>query len=157
MTRDEIITGLKVCVKSATCDGCPLQGYGMGCTKKLMEAAIPVFEAQPPQGSQDAAEMPEPWTREKVLATAQKCVCGQREHDYGSPEDSFKTIANLWTAYMTGTCGEFVEFSPVDVSVMLGLLKVARIASNPKHMDNWVDLAGYAACGGEIAGREEAK
>ena len=23
------------------------------------------------------------------------------------------------------------------------------------YMDSWVDLAGYAACGGEIAGREK--
>jgi hypothetical protein len=34
---------------------------------------------------------------------------------------------------------------------MLALLKVARIRSNPKHADNWIDIAGYAACGGEIA------
>lgn len=94
----------------------------------------------------------EPWTREKVLADAKRCVCGERDQSYGGPEDSFRTIANLWTAYLTSACGEFVEFSPVDVSVMLGLLKVARIAANPQHMDSWVDLAGYAACGGEIAG-----
>jgi hypothetical protein len=30
------------------------------------------------------------------------------------------------------------------------LLKVARISSNPKHVDNWVDGCGYLACGGEI-------
>lgn len=148
MTREEIITGLEVCVKSGGCDGCPLAGNGAGCTRKLMEAALPYVEAQPPQGSQNAAEMPEPWTREKVLADARKNVCGQREHDYGSPEDSFKRIAALWQAY------KGIEFTAVDAAVMLGLLKVARIANNPAHMDNWVDLAGYAACGGEIAGME---
>lgn len=154
MTREEIVSAVELCIGEDSCENCKFPG----CTRELLRAVHAIItEAQPPQGSQDAAEMPEPWTREKVLADAKKNVCGQREHDYGSPEDSFGTIANLWTAYMTGTCGEFVEFSPVDVSVLLGLLKVARIASNPKHMDNWVDLAGYAACGGEIAGREEAK
>ena len=52
---------------------------------------------------------------------------------------------------------ECVEVSaiitPKDVAVMMGLLKVARIAtgSNP---DSFVDLAGYAACAGEVATQE---
>lgn len=33
---------------------------------------------------------------------------------------------------------------------MLAMLKIARIASGNAKEDNWVDLAGYAACGGEI-------
>nr|DAK94186.1 MAG TPA: hypothetical protein [Caudoviricetes sp.] len=51
----------------------------------------------------------------------------------------------LWTAY-TGN-----DISPVDVAQMMILLKVARAKGNPKHQDNWVDMAGYAACAGEIA------
>jgi hypothetical protein len=30
------------------------------------------------------------------------------------------------------------------------LFKVARLMANPKNMENWHDLAGYAACGGGI-------
>ena len=99
----------------------------------------------------------EPWTRHRVLKEAEKCVCGQREQDYGGPEDSFRLIAELWEPYIRERLvskGADVSIEPHDVAVMMGLLKVARIASNPQHMDNWVDLAGYAACGGEIAGRE---
>ena len=149
MTREEIITALKICIDETTdCTTCPYDcGNIGGCTDLLLADCLThIIEAQPPQGSQDAAEMPEPWSREKVLSDAKKNVCGQREHDYGSPEDSFKRIAALWQAY------KGVEFTAVDAAVMLGLLKVARIANNPAHMDNWVDLAGYAACGGEIAG-----
>lgn len=40
-----------------------------------------------------------------------------------------------------------------DVATMMGLLKVARIATGYKD-DNFVDLAGYAACAGEIAAAE---
>ena len=40
-----------------------------------------------------------------------------------------------------------------DVATMMGLLKVARIATGYKE-DNFVDLAGYAACAGEIAAAE---
>lgn len=83
-------------------------------------------------------------TRETVLAAAKRCVCGDREQDYGSPENNFRTIASMWAAYM-GT-----EFTPVDVAAMLALLKIARIASGHAKADNWIDLAGYAACGGEL-------
>ena len=32
--------------------------------------------------------------REAILAKARDCVCGQREQDYGSPEDNFRLIAD---------------------------------------------------------------
>ena len=55
----------------------------------------------------------------------------------------------LWTHYL-GPDRLQVGISPVDVAAMLALLKIARIASGHGKSDNWVDLAGYAACGGEI-------
>ena len=83
-------------------------------------------------------------TRKEILDAAFKCVCGDREQDYGTPEDNFTRIAKLWTAY----CG--LEFAPQDVAAMMTLLKIARIASGNAKDDNWVDIAGYAACGGEL-------
>ena len=83
-------------------------------------------------------------TRTEILERAIKCVCGDREQDYGSPEDNFQRVADLWTALMG------YHFTAIDVAVMLALLKIARIASGHAKEDNWVDLAGYAACGGEI-------
>ena len=88
-------------------------------------------------------------TREEILAQAKTCVCGDREQDYGSPEDNFKTIANLWTEYLSVSRIDAI-IDAVDVAAMLALLKIARIASGHAKADNWVDLAGYAACGGEI-------
>ena len=88
--------------------------------------------------------------REAILEAARAAVCGDRTHDYGGPEDSFGMIAQLWTAY-TG-----YEFRPTDVAVMMALLKVARLAGGSRSRDNWVDIAGYAACGGEIMARQEA-
>ena len=85
------------------------------------------------------------------MAAAERCVCGEREQDYGSPENNFQTIANLWNDYLNGTGGEeFYLIGAKDVAAMLALLKIARIASGRAKEDNWVDLAGYAACGGEI-------
>lgn len=156
-TPEEIIRNLKVCIKpTKPCGDCTMEWskYPPSCQAELMEDALTLIlslldnnklDSEP---SREPVEAPEPWTREKVLAEAKRCVCGERDQSYGGPEDSFRLIANLWTAY------HGAEFTPVDVSIMMGLLKVARLASNPKHMDSWVDLAGYAACGGEIAGKE---
>jgi hypothetical protein len=33
---------------------------------------------------------------------------------------------------------------------MMALVKVSRISTSPSKLDHWVDLAGYAACGGEV-------
>ena len=90
--------------------------------------------------------------RKEILEAAQKCVCGDREQDYGNPERNFETIANLWTDYLvaTRTLTEMAMINAKDVAAMLALLKIARIASGHAKEDNWVDLAGYAACGGEI-------
>lgn len=89
----------------------------------------------------------QPTTRKTILDAAEKCVCHDRQDTHGSPEDSFGDIANLWTAYL----GTGQEIDPVDVANMMVLLKIARAKENPKHTDNWIDIAGYAACAGEIA------
>lgn len=86
-------------------------------------------------------------TRAEILDTAKSIVGGDREQDYGSPEDNFRCIAELWSAYL-GT-----GLTAVDVAAMMALLKIARVASGHGKADNWIDLAGYAACGGEIEGR----
>jgi hypothetical protein len=71
-------------------------------------------------------------------------VNGEREQQYNSPERSFEKIASLWGAYLG------VEISAVDVASMMALLKIARVKTGSGKADNWIDLAGYAACGGEI-------
>jgi hypothetical protein len=35
----------------------------------------------------------------------------------------------------------------------MALLKIARVTTGAGKTDNWVDIAGYAVCGGDIAGR----
>ena len=86
--------------------------------------------------------------RDEILDIAKQMVSGDREQDYGSPENNFLRIANLWNSYLTGRSTAFIESR--DVAAMLALLKIARIASGNAKDDNWVDLAGYAACGGEL-------
>lgn len=92
-------------------------------------------------------------TREEILKEALKCVNGEREQQYGSPEDSFEVIADLWMVYLENKVvrdTSLVVLNPEDVAAMMALLKLARICTGKYKGDNWVDLAGYAACGGAI-------
>ena len=51
----------------------------------------------------------------------------------------------MWSAYAG------IVFSKENVAIMMALLKIARIATGTATEDSFVDLAGYAACGCEIA------
>lgn len=86
--------------------------------------------------------------RADVLHEAERCICGQREQDYGSPEQNFATIANLWSDYLNA------EVTALDVAMMMCLLKIARIKNGGGTGDSFVDLCGYGACGGEIHSNE---
>ena len=55
----------------------------------------------------------------------------------------------MWSAFMG------IEITPTEVAAMMALLKIARVASGHSKADNWIDLAGYAACGGELDSIEE--
>jgi len=92
-------------------------------------------------------------TREELLEESKKCVLKDRQNTYGPPEDSFKVIAAYWSVYLSQALQAEVKLESLDVAMMMGLLKTARIHNAPKHVDNFVDLIGYAACGGEIAMR----
>jgi hypothetical protein len=41
--------------------------------------------------------------------------------------------------------------TPEQVALAMTCLKVARLIETPDHEDSWVDIAGYGACGAEIA------
>lgn len=88
--------------------------------------------------------------RSEILDAAKKCVCGDREEQYGSPENSFSAIAALWDDYIFAAKRKEVFITARDVALMMSLLKIAREATGGGKADNWIDLAGYAACGGEI-------
>lgn len=109
-----------------------------------------INDMRTPDPVADVAEVT-PASRADILQRASDCVCGHREQDYGLAEDNFATIARLWTAYRG------VEFDPVDVAMMMALLKIARICGGNGSEDSFVDLAGYAACGGEIWSKHHAE
>ena len=83
-------------------------------------------------------------TRDEILDKAKDMINGQRQQDYGSPEENFSTIAKLWTEYT------ITVISPVDVCCMMLLLKIARVKNGTGTADCFIDMAGYAALAGEL-------
>ena len=86
------------------------------------------------------------YDRATVLDTAKEYVTKDRAADHGDLENNFHTISAYWSNHLG------IAVSPTDVAVMMCLLKLARIKSNPGHMDNWIDGCGYLACGAELTG-----
>lgn len=85
-------------------------------------------------------------TRAAVLEVARQAVTVDRAATHGAVEDSFARIAALWSVRLG------VSVSADQVAILLIDLKTVRAWGNPGHADNWVDIAGYAACGGEVSG-----
>ena len=86
--------------------------------------------------------------RDIILETAKSIINGERAGTYGKAEDSFKIIASLWSAYLA------IDVSATDVANLMILMKVARNSSGVYKEDNWIDICGYAALGGEIQEKE---
>ena len=91
-----------------------------------------------------AGSEPRSYSRGDVFDTAKPDVTKDRAADHGDMEDNFQRIADYWSVHLDQ------RIDAHDVAVMMTLLKVARIKSNPRHMDNFIDGAGYLACGGEL-------
>ena len=87
--------------------------------------------------------------RERTLDEAKKCILGDREQDYGSPENNFTTIAKFWSSYLDK------EITAQQVADMMILMKISRIKNGGGTGDSYVDIAGYAACGNEILSKKE--
>lgn len=82
--------------------------------------------------------------RDEVLTTALEAV-KDRADNYTPPAKNFAFVADLWSSYLQ------MNISAHDVALLMALFKIARARANPNHADTWVDIAGYAACGAEVA------
>jgi hypothetical protein len=88
-------------------------------------------------------QMPE--NSEGILTEALSAVTARR----GSPSENFTRCAEHWNSYLRSK-GLQASLGPLDVALMMVLVKVSRLEETPTHRDSWVDIAGYADCAGEI-------
>lgn len=81
--------------------------------------------------------------RAELLAEAGRIISGERDVQYGTPEDNQQRIADLWSVLFG------IEVTPRQACLALILVKIAREVNQPKR-DNLVDIAGYAAIADEV-------
>ncbi len=66
-----------------------------------------------------------------------KDILIEREHQHGSPDENFKAIAMMWSAYLGKPINE------MDVAIMMTLFKIARLGTGKVKSDSLRDLIGY--------------
>jgi len=82
--------------------------------------------------------------RDDFLMAAQDVINGSRASEYGDNLETQSRIALIWS----GILGITVEAHQVPLLFITA--KALRASRNAAHKDSWVDIAGYAALGGEI-------
>lgn len=128
-----------------------LKGYdfsGRGGIKEVRFDGEPVDRADPSA----------PRTAADFLATAAAAVTGPRAAAHGDKHVTFANIARLFEAWLAckaealGPGGGFrPQINARDVAVFNMFQKLCRDLSGDFNPDDWTDLCGYAACGGEVA------
>lgn len=83
--------------------------------------------------------------RVEALREAARIIAGDRDAQYGGPEENFDRIAKIWSVVLG------IEVTTEDVAMCMVGLKVARYAAKSGFQaDTWIDIAGYAGCGYEV-------
>lgn len=83
--------------------------------------------------------------RVEALREAARIISGDRDVQYGGPEENFDRIAKIWSVILKS------NITKEDVAMLMVGLKIARYANKSGFQpDTWVDIAGYAGCGYEV-------
>lgn len=93
-----------------------------------------------------------PLTKERgtVLDKAKAIINGDRQDQYGNPEDSFYTISQLWNIYIR-TRPLPNTLTEKDVAMMMALMKFAREMKGAGKEDNLIDAAGYIGLAADMS------
>ncbi|WP_159585900.1 DUF6378 domain-containing protein [Chelativorans xinjiangense] len=86
-----------------------------------------------------------------IASRAAELVGGDRDRQHGAKRDNFDRIATMWNAWLHTRKEPGADLSAHDVGIMMVLMKVARTQSGDLNLDDYVDMAGYASCAGEVA------
>ena len=90
-------------------------------------------------------------TKEEILAKASDLVSNDRNKSHGDAFSNHAEIAEYWNIFLDKKLQPMANITADDVALMMILLKISRNNQGRKiNMDNFVDMAGYAAIAGEI-------
>ena len=94
-----------------------------------------------------------------MLTAAAGLVSGKRDREHGDKVINHANIAALWQGYVDSRLHEYERaketgplIRPIDVALMMALLKIARTQAGAPNPDDYIDGAGYLACAFEISG-----
>ncbi len=91
-------------------------------------------------------------TKEEILAKASDLVSNDRNKSHGDAFNNHAEIAEFWNIFLDKKLKPMANITADDVAIMMILLKISRHTQGEKiNMDNFVDMAGYAAIAGEIS------
>lgn len=93
----------------------------------------------------------DPMRAENYCIRAANLVGGSRAKTHGDKTENHNNIAALWNAYLGNRLCDWTTLSAKDVALMMALLKIARTKTGAHNQDDYIDMAGYAGCAGEIA------
>jgi hypothetical protein len=88
-------------------------------------------------------ESPEP--PESILAEAQRITGGDRQAQYGPPDQDFSRTAGMWTSLFGELLRDGARFEARHVAMAMIVVKLSRLMYGAKR-DSVVDIAGYAHC-----------
>lgn len=83
---------------------------------------------------------------ESILDEAKRITGGDRQAQYGPPDQDFRRTAAMWTGLFADLLKDGARFEPFHVALAMILLKASRQMHQRKR-DNWCDMAGYSHCG----------
>jgi hypothetical protein len=83
----------------------------------------------------------------EILLTATDTI-SQRGLSYGHPADNLQHTAMLLSAYLQTPIHDY------QVAGIMVLVKLARTNQSADKVDHWLDMAAYAAIGGQLATEE---
>ena len=91
-------------------------------------------------------------TKEDVLQKAKDLITGDRNDTHGDAFNNHAEIAEFWNIFLDKKLQAMASITADDVAIMMILLKISRHTQGEKiNIDNFVDMAGYAAIAGEIS------
>ena len=90
----------------------------------------------------------------EVLERAISLIHGQRAKDYGDAQASFQRMADLVNPIIEKADG---KLTASDMALVMIQVKIARLQESPNHADSWIDIAGYAGLGAQLAVTEPDK
>ena len=91
-------------------------------------------------------------TKKEILAKASDLISNDRNKSHGDAFNNHAEIAEFWNIFLDKKLNPMASITADDVAIMMILLKISRhIQGDKNNMDNFVDMAGYAAIAGEIS------